>query len=112
VAESAPAASAPAASAPAASAPAASAPAKDGVIAKTSDLTAGPGGVMTDEVGVVTGDLTLRSELDGTALTLRVQYKDADEWYKVTGGKATLKDPEDLDAVHKIAVGILNRPEG
>jgi hypothetical protein len=85
---------------------------KDGVKAKTSDLTAGPGGVMTDEVGVVTGDLTLRSELDGTALTLRVQYKDADEWYKVTGGKATLKDAEDLEAVHKIAVGILNRPEG
>ena len=83
-----------------------------GVIAKTSDLTAGPGGVMTDEVGVVTGDLTLRSELDGTALTLRVQYKDADEWYKVTGGKATLKDADDLEAVHKIAVGILNRPEG
>ena len=30
--------------------------------AKQSDLTAGPGGVMTDEVGVVTGDLTLRTE--------------------------------------------------
>jgi hypothetical protein len=91
---------------------AAAAPVKDGVTAKTSDLTAGPGGVMTDEVGVVTGDLTLRSELDGTKLTLRVQYKEADEWYVVTGGKATLKDPEDLDAVHKIVVGILNRPEG
>jgi hypothetical protein len=86
--------------------------AKDGVKAKTSDLTAGPGGVMTNEVGVITGDLTLRSELDGTKLTLRVQYKEADEWYVVTGGKATLKDPEDLDAVHKIVVGILNRPEG
>lgn len=88
------------------------APAKDGVTAKSSDLTAGPGGVMTDEVGVITGDLTLRSELDGTKLTLRVQYKEADEWYVVTGGKASLKDPEDLDAVHKIVVGILNRPEG
>jgi len=81
-------------------------------ISTSSDLTPGPGGVMTDEVGVVTGELTLRSELAGDQLTLRVQYKDADEWYVVTGGKATLKDPADLAAVHKIVVGILNRPEG
>jgi hypothetical protein len=79
---------------------------------KTSDLKAGPGGVRTDEGGVITGDLTLRSELDGDKLTLRVQYKEADEWYKVTGGKATLKDPADLDAVHQVVVGVLNRPEG
>jgi hypothetical protein len=79
---------------------------------KTSDLVAGPGGVMTDEVGVITGELTLRSELDGDKLTLRVQYKEADEWYVVTGGKATLKDPADLDAVHQVVVGVLNRPEG
>jgi hypothetical protein len=79
---------------------------------KTSDLVAGPGGVMTDEVGVITGDLTLRSDLDGDKLTLHVQYKEADEWYALTGGKATLKDPADLDAVHQVVVGILNRPEG
>lgn len=79
---------------------------------KSTDIVPGPGGVMTDEVGVVTGDLTLRTELSGTGLTLRVQYKDAEEWYTVTGGKATLADPADLDAVHAIAVGLLNRPDG
>ncbi|MEV0714146.1 hypothetical protein [Asanoa sp. NPDC050611] len=80
--------------------------------AKQSDLTAGPGGVMTDEVGVITGDLTLRTELTDGNVVLRVQYKDAAEWYAVTGGKASLKDPGDLDAVHSIALGLLNRPEG
>ncbi|SNT64949.1 hypothetical protein SAMN05421812_11934 [Asanoa hainanensis] len=80
--------------------------------AKQSDLTAGPGGVMTDEVGVVTGDLTLRTELKDGQVALKVQYKDADEWYAVTGGKAALKDPADLDAVHAIALALLNRPEG
>jgi len=80
--------------------------------AKQSDLTAGPGGVMTDEVGVVTGDLTLRTELTGGTVVLKVQYKDAAEWYAVTGGKAGLKDPADLDAVHAIALALLNRPEG
>ncbi|PZM95957.1 MAG: hypothetical protein DIU79_06210 [Actinobacteria bacterium] len=83
-----------------------------GVIARTTDIVAGPGGVMTDEVGVVTGELTLRSELVDGQVTLRVQYKDADEWYVVTGGRASLVDPADLDAIHTIAVGLLHRPDG
>lgn len=78
----------------------------------TTNITAGPGGVMTDEVGVITGDLTLRTETSGGDVTVRVQYQEADEWYTVTGGKAKLTDPADAAAVHQIAVGILNRPEG
>ena len=50
-----------------------------------TDFTARKGGVMTDEVGTVTGDLTLSTELaeDGTVRVL-VQYLGADEWYRVT----------------------------
>ena len=61
---------------------------------RTTHITAGPGGVMTDEVGVITGDLTLRTELaaDGQ-VTVRVQYRDAAEWYVVTGGRVTLDRP-------------------
>jgi hypothetical protein len=80
---------------------------------KTSDITPGPGGVMTEEVGVVTGDLTVRTELaDSGDVTVRVQYKDADEWYTVQGAKAHLDSPKDLDAVHAIAVALLSRPNG
>jgi hypothetical protein len=79
----------------------------------TSDITAGPGGVMTEEVGVVTGDLTLRTELAaGGRCTLRVQYREADEWYTVTGGRCALRDPGDLRAVHEVAAGLLDRPRG
>jgi hypothetical protein len=81
-------------------------------MSKTTDIVPGPGGVMTDEVGVVTGDLTLRTEVIDGEVVLSVQYKDADEWYAVTGGRAALTDPADLDAVHAIAVGLLHRPEG
>lgn len=102
----------PAPAEPAKAEPAKAEPAKAEPIGKSTDIVPGPGGVMTDEVGVVTGDLTLRTELTGDDLILRVQYKDADEWYVVTGGKAKLADPADLDAVHNIAVGLLNRPEG
>jgi hypothetical protein len=78
-----------------------------------TDITAGPGGVMTDEVGVVTGDLTLQAEIgaDGS-FVVKVQYKEAEEWYRVTGASGTLKDPADLAAVQAVVAGILNRPEG
>jgi len=80
---------------------------------KDANITAGPGGVMTDEVGVVTGELTLRTEVDDQLrVTQRIQYKDAAEWYTVTGGRATLVDARDIDAVHTLAVGLLNRPSG
>jgi hypothetical protein len=79
----------------------------------TSDITAGPGGVMTDEVGVITGELTLRTELAaGGVVTLRAQYRQADEWYAVTGGRCTLREPADLAAVHELATGLLDRPDG
>jgi hypothetical protein len=79
----------------------------------TSDITAGPGGVMTDEVGVVTGELTLRTELGaGGKVTLRVQYREAEEWYAVSGGRCTLREPADLAAVHQLATGLLDRPRG
>jgi len=83
-----------------------------GTHSRSTDITAGPGGVMTDEVGVITGELTLRTELAAGQVTVQVQYKDADEWYVVTGGTAKIADVADLDAVHSIAVGLLNRPEG
>jgi hypothetical protein len=82
-------------------------------MSKSTDIVPGPGGVMTDEVGVVTGDLTLRTELsEAGEAVLSVQYKDAEEWYAVTGGRAKLTDQADLEAVHTIAVGLLHRPEG
>lgn len=68
---------------------------------------------MTDEVGVVTGLLTIRTDVtDDLAVTLHVQYKDADEWYAVTNGRTQLRDGSDIDAAHAIAVGLLDRPLG
>jgi hypothetical protein len=100
------------AAAPAAPASKAATSAEAGIHTKSSDIVPGPGGVMTNEVGVITGELTLRTEYAAGKVTVHVQYKDADEWYVVTGGKAKLADVADLDAVHSIVVGLLNRPEG
>ncbi|MFG1704577.1 hypothetical protein ACFLIM_15405 [Nonomuraea sp. M3C6] len=50
-----------------------------------SHVVAGPGGVMTDEVGVITGEVTVRTEVAGGRATVRIQYLDADEWYEIEG---------------------------
>ncbi|MCF6469201.1 hypothetical protein FAF44_12470 [Nonomuraea sp. MG754425] len=50
-----------------------------------SSVVAGPGGVMTEEVGVITGEVTVRTVVTGDQITVRVQYLDADEWYEIEG---------------------------
>jgi hypothetical protein len=76
----------------------------------SDDFTTGQGGVFTDEVGVITGRVTLETRVDDERrLVLRVQYKDADEWYTVTGGRATLHDAADAKPVHELVLGVLAR---
>jgi hypothetical protein len=78
----------------------------------SSPFVAGPGGIMTDDVGVITGELELRTVLaeDGATVRTEVRYEGADEWYALTGGSCARTDPEDLSAVHELLVGGLNRP--
>ncbi|WP_055495054.1 hypothetical protein [Streptomyces sp. TP-A0356] len=54
-------------------------------------VEAGPGGAMTDEVGVITGELTVATTrlADGRA-QIAIQYAGAEEWYSLTGSPAPL----------------------
>lgn len=78
--------------------------------ARTTDFVAPPGGVMTDEVGTITGDLTLKTELtaDG-AVQVLVQYLGAAEWYRVTGAPTSLPPDTTLDALHERILNELRR---
>lgn len=68
---------------------------------------------MTDEVGVVTGDLELRTVSGGDgAVTATVRYVGALEWYHLRGGSCRIVDDRDHAAVHSLLVGVLNRPTG
>ncbi|MDQ3631056.1 MAG: hypothetical protein M3417_07275 [Actinomycetota bacterium] len=80
----------------------------------SSPLVAPPGGVMTDEVGVITGELELRSTCtEGGALNVLVRYAGALDWYQVTGTDGRrLHDARDHEPVHELLVGVLHRPEG
>jgi hypothetical protein len=68
---------------------------------------------MTDEVGVVTGELELRSNRsDDTSGTVEVRYAGAVEWYTVTGTNGLrLHDARDHEPVHATLVAQLNGPE-
>ena len=80
---------------------------------RTTDVTAPPGGVMTNETGVITGRLTVRTDVDDQgAVSLHVQYKDAAEWYTIRNASARLATAADIEAVHAIVVGLLDRPDG
>ncbi|MEU6311018.1 hypothetical protein [Streptomyces sp. NPDC047014] len=70
------------------------------------DVLAGPGGAMTDEVGVVTGPLTLRTTAEeGGRARFEVQYKDAEEWYTLTGSpRPHHGDPAALHAAALAAI--------
>ncbi|WP_438297219.1 hypothetical protein [Streptomyces sp. HUAS TT7] len=70
-------------------------------------VTVGPGGAMTDDAGVITGDLTHRTTRRANHLIdTQTQYTGADERYTLTGSPVPVPDgrPEDfhervLDAV-------------
>lgn len=56
-------------------------------------VTAGPGGAMTDDVGVITGDLTVQTtRLANHLVAILVQYTGADEWYTLTGSPVAVPD--------------------
>ena len=76
-------------------------------------LTPLSGGVFTDEVGVITGPLELRTSCadDGT-VEITVRYAEADEWYHPRGLTAlTLHDPADARTLHDALHAVLHRPE-
>lgn len=79
----------------------------------SSPFLAGPGGVMTEEVGVITGDLELRTVVTGDGVLIsKVRYAGADEWYRLRGGSCRLADQRDHAAVHSLLQNVLNRPAG
>jgi hypothetical protein len=75
----------------------------------TKDIFAPFGGIMTEEVGTITGEVTLEPQVTPEGLVyLRVQYKGAAEWYKVSDTEIKV-DPQDADAVEQAQQELLSR---
>ncbi|MEU6081581.1 hypothetical protein [Streptomyces sp. NPDC047108] len=70
----------------------------------TAGVIAGSGGVMTEEVGTITGDLTVHTTwLEGEA-AVAVQYTGASDWYTVSGSPVPADNETTGRAVHQRAV--------
>lgn len=68
-------------------------------------------GVMTSEVGVISGELELRTSCDEKGnLNLAITYFDAEEWYTLPGEDYQLHDVRDHEVVHRMLSTILERP--
>ncbi|MFF8861280.1 MULTISPECIES: hypothetical protein [unclassified Streptomyces] len=76
-------------------------------------VTAGPGGAMTEEVGVITGDLTVATILlsDGRSARVAVQHSDGDTWYTLSGSPAPVPQGQ-LAAYHRDLLGRIRRGGG
>ena len=57
-----------------------------------STVTSTTGGIMTEEVGAVTGDLEVATSSGSENSEVAVRYAGADEWYTVEGGPIELGD--------------------
>ena len=61
-----------------------------------STFTSTTGGVMTVEVGAVTGELELLCRTGADGLHVAVRYAGADEWYTVSGSPVQIQgNPDD-----------------
>ncbi|KMJ57200.1 hypothetical protein AB685_17485 [Bacillus sp. LL01] len=78
---------------------------------KKSSIFTASHGVMTAEVGVITGELELRTTCDDDGvLSLEITYVGAAEWYTLPGDDYQLHDSRDHEVVHRMLVKVLERP--
>ncbi|MCS0602744.1 hypothetical protein NX794_16215 [Streptomyces sp. LP11] len=76
-------------------------------------VMAGPGGALTDEAGVLTGDLTVATILqaDGRSVRVAVQHSGSDTWYTLAGSPAPVPAGR-LAAYHRDLLGRIRRGGG
>lgn len=80
-----------------------------------STFTSTVGGVMTTEVGAVTGELEVATRAKGGTLEVFIRYAGAEEWYTVEGSPIELENGADLSSselreLHERVVRYLARP--
>ena len=77
---------------------------------KKSTVFTASHGVMTTEVGVISGELELLTSCDDSGvLTLAITYAGAKEWYTLPGEDYSLNDPRDHEVVHRMLATVLER---
>lgn len=77
---------------------------------KKSSIFTASHGVMTAEVGVISGELELVTTCEENgALSLAITYVGAAEWYTLPGEDYRLHDSRDHEVIHRMLVKVLER---
>ncbi|MDQ4004481.1 MAG: hypothetical protein M3259_11710 [Actinomycetota bacterium] len=79
---------------------------------RRSTITSTTGGVMTEEVGAVTGELEVATRLRSRKIEVAVRYAEADEWYAVDGSPIAVNNADELSysELHEHVVRHLTTP--
>jgi hypothetical protein len=64
----------------------------------------GRGGVLTDEAGVLSGDLTVHTTWADDTAQITVQYTGAIDWFTMSGSPVPCHSEEDSRHLHETAV--------
>lgn len=77
-----------------------------------STITSTTGGVMTEEVGAVTGELEVATRPRSGTIEVAVRYAGADEWYAVDGSPIAINNADELSysELHGHVVRCLTTP--
>ncbi|MCZ4119685.1 hypothetical protein [Streptomyces sp. H39-S7] len=66
----------------------------------TTGVFAGRGGVRTDEVGILTGDLSVHTTWTGDEARIAVQYSGSSDWFTMTGSPIPCPSESDSRNLH------------
>jgi hypothetical protein len=70
----------------------------------TTGVYSGRGGVLTDEVGVLTGDLTVHTTWASGEARVAVQYSGASDWFTMTGSPIACATEDESRVLHQAIV--------
>lgn len=70
----------------------------------TTGIYAGSGGVLTDEVGIIRGDLTIHTTWSEGQAQIAVQFSGASDWFTMTGSPVPCPSEEASRSLHQSIV--------
>ncbi|KOG35992.1 MULTISPECIES: hypothetical protein [Streptomyces] len=78
----------------------------------TAGVYTGRGGVLTDEAGVVTGDLTVHTTFADREARVAVQYSGASDWFTMSGSPVPCATEEESRDLHDAVVAAVREGKG
>ncbi|MEU9386981.1 hypothetical protein AB0D38_41245 [Streptomyces sp. NPDC048279] len=70
----------------------------------TEGVFTGQGGVRTDEAGIVSGEMTVRTAWKGGQADVKIQYSGTSQWFTLSGSPVPCTSQQDSRTLHQEVV--------